>query len=432
MSHLLDTTLRHDDGLAAWELYQRAVLAQDSRHTDVARSISVSQEPPTATLLPLFGFRRTIETTPPFLLERNKKLPRQYEAWTVEPAVRSFITRLRAEVQKAIVREPGNDGTLTEVATATALEDAWHRASHSLTLPEALRAELAMATHIGAVLADRTIGCPWSLAEDGTGIRRVLPAHPLRLPPRRDPPWASYGKGDRTTNVECVAWVVLPAGDPYTDSPQDEILMASFCGYQKLCKGIWAALMDRKRSLVSLPYLAEQYGRTSVFYRSVRRLEGKRRYQTFWNERPLNRFGKAHIVIEAMEACRPTIGAPFAHIVGADGTADYMRFVRQLTRALRLPVRPKWARELWQLASTEDKARGRPALITPLPAFGCAAFWVRADLDAAWAQIVATLAGARAQHAGTIERTGELTITSSSVAVAPLSDDEDDDLSLAA
>jgi hypothetical protein len=422
----------HARALAAWEHYSRALQAQDARHYDIRGALALTSDATATATLPLFGFCRTFEATPAFQLERHKKLPRQYEAWTIDPQARGFISRLRREVTRTVSPAPQPDGTLTETVAVAALEAAWNLARQNTVLPEPMLTPDAVALQLAATLADRTIGVPWAADADGGRLVRSLPAHPLRLPTSREPLWAVYGKGDRETRVECVAWVVLPAGDTYTSSPQDELLMASFCGWQKLCKGIWAALMDRKRSLVSLPYLAEQYGRTSVVYRSARRLEGKRRYATFWNERPLGRSGKAHVVIEAMEACRPGIGVPFAHIVGSDAMPDYGRFARQLAAALRLPVRPEWSHDLWQLASSEDKARGRPALITRIPSFGCAAFWVRADLDAAWAQIVATLAGASGQSAGAIERTGELTVTSTSVVATPLGDDEDDDLPLAA
>jgi hypothetical protein len=430
MPTLLEAAQHLDRALAAWELYTRAVQAQDTRHYDITGALAIAQDARTPMLLPQFGFRRTLELTPTAQLERQKKLPRQYEAWTVDPSARAFSSRLRTAVTQAVARTPCDDGTITETVSMDALERAWEASRQTATLPEAMLESDARAMQLAAALAARTIGTPWIAT--GDSLMRTLPAHPLRLPLTRDPLWAVYGKGDRETRVECVAWAVLPAGDSYTSSPQDEILMASFCGWQKLCKGIWAALMDRKRSLVSLPYLAEQYGRTSVVYRSARRLEGKRRYATFWNERPLGRSGKAHVVIEAMEVCRPAIGVPFAHIVGSDATPAYARFARQLAAALRLPVRPEWSHDLWQLASTEDKARGRPALITRIPSFGCAAFWVRADLDAAWAQIVATLAGATGQKAGAIERTGELTVASTSVVATPFGDDEDDDLPLAA
>jgi hypothetical protein len=426
MPSLLEAAQHHDRALAAWELYQRAVQAQDSRHFDIGGALAVAQDAATPSLLPQFGFRRTLEMTPSAQLERQKKLPRQYEAWTVDPSARAVVSRLRNAVAQAIVREPCVDGTVVETVRLDALERAWQASCQTAALPDSMLESDARETQLAAALAARTIGLPWTADADGERLTRTLPAHPLRLPTSREPLWAVYGKGDRETRVECVAWAVLPAGDTYTDSPQDEILMASYCGWQKLCKGIWAALMDRKRSLVSLPYLAEQYGRTSVVYRSARRLEGKRRYQTFWNERPLGRSGKAHVVIEAMEVCRPAIGVPFAHIVGSDATPDFARFARQLAAALRLPVRPEWSHDLWRLASTEDKARGRPALIWRIPSFGCAAFWVRADLDAAWAQIIATLAGARGPQAGAIERTGELTVTSTTVVATPLGDDEDD------
>ena len=414
----------HPRALAAWEHYTRALQAQDARHYDIGGALALTGDATAAATLPLFGFRRTCEATPAVQLERRGKLPRQYEAWTIDPQARSFLARLRREVARTVMPAPQPDGTLTETVAVAALEAAWNLARQNTALPEPMLAPDAVALQLAATLADRTIGVPWAADADGSLVR-ALPAHPLRLPTTREPLWALYGKGDRETRVECVAWVVLPAGDTYTGSPQDEILMASFCGWQKLCKGVWAALMDRKRSLVSLPSLAEQYGRTSVVYRSARRLEGKRRYQTFWNTRPLGRSGKAHIVIEAMEACRPAIGSPFAHIVGSDATPDYARFARQLDAALRLPIRHAWAEELWRLASTEDKARGRPALITRLPSFGCAAYWVRADLDAAWAQIIAALAGAAGPAAGAIARTGELTVTTRSVVACPVGEDDD-------
>jgi hypothetical protein len=423
----------HARALAAWEHYTRALQAQDARHYDIGSSIALTSDPLVAEALPLFGFRRTTETTPAFQLERSKKLPRQYEAWTIDPQARSFLARLRREVARSITQEPQPDGTLTETVAVAVLEAAWNLARQNKALPEPMLTPDAITLQLAATLADRTIGVPWGADAEGVRLMRTLPAHPLRLPTNREPLWAVYGKGDRETRVECVAWVVLPAGDTYTGSPQDEILMASFCGWQKLCKGVWAALMDRKRSLVSLPYFAEQYGRTSVVSRAARRLEGKRRYQTFWNARPLGRSGKAHIVIEAMEVCKPAIGVPFAHVVGSDATPDYARFARQLDAALRLPIRHAWAEELWRLASTEDKARGRPALISRIPSFGCAAYWVRADLDAAWAQIIATLAGATGQSAGAIARTGELTVTTRSVVACPAGeDDESEGLPLAA
>ncbi|HEY3228449.1 MAG TPA: hypothetical protein VGJ87_04460, partial [Roseiflexaceae bacterium] len=414
-------------GLEVLELFQSAVFAQDTRHSQIDASLAVTENPLSDAMLPLLGFRRTHQRTPEHLWEgsKTKKPPREYEAWEVSSQERHFIMQLQRLVAQTIQRQPNPDGALTETVHAADLESAWQQAGQHFSLLDTMQTPAAQAIQIGAALAACTIGIPWTVSPDGTALTRSLPAHPLRLPATRDPLCAVYGTGERATWVACVAWAVLPANNDYTGSPMDEILMASFVGWQKLLKGIWAAMMDRKRSPIALPYLSNEHSNSQAHYRSARRLEGKRRYQTFWNERPLARSGLAHIVIEANAVCQPMIGRPFAHIVGRDGHPDFARFARQLDAALRLPIRPAWAADLWQLASAAESSAQRPQLITPLPSHGCSAYWVRADLDTAWAPIIAGLAGASGDHAGAIERTGTLHTTVATLTVPESDEDED-------
>jgi hypothetical protein len=420
----------YQHGLETLELFQSALAAQDTRHYQIEAAIAVANNPRSDAILPLLGFQRRRQRVPDHLRARSNKLPREYDAWETSSHERGCIMRLQQNIARVVHRQPNPDGTLSEIIRASDLESAWQQASQGASLPDAMRTTEAQAMQIAVVLAANTLGVPWTAAADVATLTRTLPAHPFRLPATRDPLRALYGTGDRETRVACVAWAVLPANDDYTGSPMDEILMASFVGWQKLLKGIWAAMIDRRRSTIALPYLQKEHGRPQAHYRSARRLEGKRRYQTFWNERPLARSGLAHIVIEANEVCQPTIGRPFAHIVGRDGNPDYVRFTRQLDAALRLPIRPAWAADLWQLASAADGAHQGPQLITLVPSHGCTAYWVRADLDATWAPIIAGLAGAASDHRGAIERTGTLHTTVATIA-APESD-EDEDMAFAA
>ncbi len=262
-------------------------------------------------------------------------------------------------------------------------------------------------------------GIPWQTNADGSAIERTLGNHPARIPASREPQRLTT-KND--VLAETVAWAIIPKKHLDADSDQeDEIIMLSLVGRHRTLKAVWSEFMSNARRPLTLPYFS--YGQ-SLEHRKARRLAGKARYKTFW-EAPLPDSGLTHLLIEQAEVSAPKTGKPFAHIVGADGVPDLDRLFEQLEVALRLPLQRDWMAQIWEMATTSDSTTGRYRVITELPSHGCKAYWVRAQEDRTWAQIIAACAGATGDEAGVMETIG--TVRSARVVIGGDDDDEEEE-----
>lgn len=406
------------DGPLLLSLFDRCNAASGQAYTNPAPAQELAANPQAAAILPRFGAKR--ERLPlPMHLSRTTASAGSYELWRIQHPFPQFWNGFTHALAGAIESVGQPDGTVLQQLAAASVQQAW--ASKRATTfnatyhQEIMPSEEALPLHVAAALA-ALAGAAWSTADDGARLVRRLPAWPARLPATAQPRKLELKNG---LLADVVCWAALPSESYDNPGPLAEIVFLSLIGPQKKLKAVWAALMDNKREQIKLPFQQSTYYGEETKYLGARRLEGKGRYRTFWNREPLPESGMGHVVIECAQAIRPEVGKPFPHIVGADGTPDLVRFVRQLDLALRLPLDPAWAQHLWDAALHADKAMQRPQLIVKLPSHGCQVYWVRADQDAQWAKIIARLAGATGPQAGTIETVGELKRVANVTEIAP-------------
>jgi hypothetical protein len=409
-----DIFARLADGPALMALVDRALVSGGSAaySSDAANeALQLASDPRASEILPCFGMERVSVTPPP---TRQHPFRHAVQVWRGSYPFTTFWNELRQSIAGAIqtIRLP--DGTAQQTFAATEALGVWQTTRDAAWHYERVKPAPDQATaslHIAAALAFIG-GLPWQLTDDG--IARVLPNQPLRLIPRGglQPPFAHL---KNQLAVPCVGWACIPSGSPHNDEPVDVLVAFSGVGNQKKLKAAWATLMDSKRDLIKLPQLTTSYhGGVDVRHVAARRPEGKGVYDTFWNDAPLAESGMAHLVIQHRSLLRPRSLMPFLHLTGEDGLPDLALFLLQLEAASDLPIVTQADRDL---LGAVMRARFQPplggeaapaltpalitraerlwqgalkaGLITRLPSYGCAAYWVVTDNLPSWAAVLA-------------------------------------------
>ena len=114
-----------------------------------------------------------------------------------------------------------------------------------------------------------------------------------------------------------MGWAVIPASTTGNAETTDVIVYLSGVGNQKKLRATWATLQDNRREPIKLPDGKDTH--KGPIYRAARRPEGKKIYQTFFNETPLEQSGMAHMVMQHWSVLTPRAAEPFVHLTGADG-----------------------------------------------------------------------------------------------------------------
>jgi hypothetical protein len=354
-------------------------------------------------ILPAFGFTWEVTST------YRRQTDGVTHAWKSDFSSDRLLRSLVSAMEDAVQQEGLEDGSLRQWIDGQKLDatiqqvmaEVYRYAEEKRPLAETIPMFIAYAVaHIPGVY-------PWNVTEDGN-VERVLPRWPVRMNETGYPLKVGIPNG---LGCETICWATLAAGSKDNPGKTDQIVMISLVGSQKKVKAVWAAMMDNKRTNLELP--SSQSSGVKA-----RRFDGNGRYSQFWNDGPLPESGLSHIVIELKDNLSPQTGEPFAHIVGTDQVPDLPRLFRQLDLALRLPILEEWMGRIWDLARIAG-------VIVPIRSYGCQAYWVRVEQDAAWAKIIAQCDGATGPEAGKIEVIG--TIHHVSDVEEDADDDEEDD-----
>jgi hypothetical protein len=179
-------------------------------------------------------------------------------------------------------------------------------------------------------------------------------------------------------DVAVLSWAAIPRAKP--EAPAG-LLHFSAVGLYAQLKAAWAHLLHVPARIVSLPLAASPRERLRASRLSP--LHG--RYRTHWNAAPLPMSGQSHMSITHDVALDAAAGSGVTLLQALDVPVDAELFLALLDRHLALPLPsqvhdPDVAAQLWANAV-------EAGAITPLPAFGCQAFWLAAE-HPAWAQLV--------------------------------------------
>lgn len=377
-------------GVALWHCYEAATVAAANAYLRPTTAEALVTDAQAVAVLPLFGHRLQTARVRDSSAASGT---REARYWQLTYPFNTFWQRLRSGLRAVLTRTAHPDGTLTEHLTATAAQTVWEQARASAWTandrmlavsgtertaprPEDAHAPLHVATALAAFG-----GILWTVSANGTAAERLLPAQPLRhVPPGGAQP--RLGELKNKLLFPCVGWAYLPAHTTLNEASEHALVYLSAVGPHKKLKAVWAALMDTKRDLLALP--STERGQQLV---RARRPEGKGVFDVFWNEEPLPASGLAHLVIQHRSMLHPRPGQPFLHLTGDDGLPNLALVARQLDAASTYPIQPHWVGKLWD-AGVEHQ------LITALPSYGCAAYWVNVHDEAAWGDSIARCAGA--------------------------------------
>jgi hypothetical protein len=217
--------------------------------------------------------------------------------------------------------------------------------------------------------------------------------------------------------VAVVTWAAIPRAKD--DAPAALLHLSAVGPYAQL-KGIWAHLLHIPARIVALPLATDR--RATLRASRLSPLHG--RYRTHWNGQPLPQSGQSHLSITHDVALDAAASSGVALLQALDAPVDAELFLALLDHHLALPLppvlnEPDAAAQLW----TSAVATGA---ITPLPAFGCQAFWLATE-HPAWSHLlIAALRGQSADITAPPMMTTYGSAHTIAVAITSVDDDEPD------
>jgi hypothetical protein len=179
-------------------------------------------------------------------------------------------------------------------------------------------------------------------------------------------------------DVAVLTWAAIPRAK--VDAPAALIHFSAVGPYAPL-KAVWAHLLHVPARIMSLPLATNPHERLRISRLSS--LHG--RYRTHWNAEPLPQSGQSHLSITHDVALDAAAGSGVALLQPLNGPLDTELFVALLDRRLAVPLPPEVrdpdvAAQIW--ANAIDAGA-----ITPLPAFGCQAYWLATE-HPAWPHLL--------------------------------------------
>lgn len=185
-------------------------------------------------------------------------------------------------------------------------------------------------------------------------------------------------------DYDVLTWAVIPRRDPNDPAA---LLHLSAAGPHATLKALWASVVTLPAHILRLPTNANARNRTELRASRLGHLHGH--YRTHWNNAPLPVSGHSHVSITADVALDAARSRSVIVLQPATGPIDVALVAAILNRRLALPLPPHWqevatAQRLWDDACTLGAA-------TPLPAFGCRAYWLALDHPGWGRSIVAAL-----------------------------------------
>lgn len=177
-----------------------------------------------------------------------------------------------------------------------------------------------------------------------------------------------------------LTWAAIPRAK--VDAPAALLHLSAVGPYAQL-KALWAHVLTMPARILQLPEAAEG---GSVQRLRASRLSGVHgRYHTHWNAQPLPRSGQSHLSLTHDVALDQRAGTGRVLLQPLHASLDLQLVVTLLDRHLALPLPPTLAdpvvaTQLWNAALAVGA-------VTPLPAFGCLAFWIAIE-HPSWPQCV--------------------------------------------
>jgi hypothetical protein len=196
----------------------------------------------------------------------------------------------------------------------------------------------------------------------------AVPTPLLQIPPEHQPlPLRANGMEHAV-----LTWATIPRAK--ADAPAALLHLSTVGPYAQL-KALWAHVLTMPARILHLPQPAEGGGTQRVRASRLSGIHG--RYHTHWNKEPLPQSGQSHLSLTHDVALDGGAGTSRVLLQPLHGPINLPLVVTLLDRHLALPLPSALAEE--ERAAEVWNAALAVGAITPLPAFGCRAFWIATE-----------------------------------------------------
>jgi hypothetical protein len=198
----------------------------------------------------------------------------------------------------------------------------------------------------------------------------------LQIPPEHQP------LGLRANGMEYPVLTWAAIGRAKADAPAALLHLSAVGPYAQL-KALWAHVLTMPARILHLLEPCQSGGTQRVRASRLSSIHG--RYHAHWNAQPLLQSGQSHLSLTHEVALDRGAGTGRVLLQPLHGPIDLPLVVTLLDRHLALPLPPaladgEKAAEVWNAALAVGA-------VTPLPAFGCRAYWIATE-HPSWPQCV--------------------------------------------